>query len=349
MIDPALLIHRYLEGLLDAEEGREFNARVKAEPEFRALLARMSYDVAALRNLLASEAAPASLHGPRSAVSGLRFAWPVAAAAAVLIGIVAMVLFSGTPATGPTVISGKTETVNGRMVVKETAVIRFLDGATAELESSTEAVIHSKGVDLQRGGGRFRGAVRVSALGAIVSGGEFKVVIHADSLIINGDVEIDRGGLRTRSTGEKIVAREKRGAEHREWVRHDRELRQASITLERAIEIATRKGGAAVEAKLEEDEGKIVFEVKLAGGEKVEIDAVSGEEIDRDPEKTSAAPAITLANAIEIALRDVPGKAVEVDVEKDAIEVLIVWGDRLVWVKIDSKSGAVVDRGIEED
>ncbi len=113
--DAELLIHRYLEESLDGDEIREFNERVKTEPAFRSLLARMSYDAVVLRDLLLSAdpeaVAPQAPPAPGRSWGVLM---PLSAAAAVLVGIAVLLFANRAPATG--FLSGRVDAVNGRLI-----------------------------------------------------------------------------------------------------------------------------------------------------------------------------------------------------------------------------------------
>jgi uncharacterized membrane protein YkoI len=133
-------------------------------------------------------------------------------------------------------------------------------------------------------------------------------------------------------------------------------LKKATYSLTEAIQKATpvAKDGVLVSADLEDDNGKAVFVVEFAQDRKVvevKLDAVTGELLTKeieDDDKTGIVKAckLPLTRGIEIALQKVPGKATgaeaEIQDEKPVLEIKIFTNGKLVKVKVDAVSGAVL-------
>jgi uncharacterized membrane protein YkoI len=133
-------------------------------------------------------------------------------------------------------------------------------------------------------------------------------------------------------------------------------LKKTGYTLSEAIAKAGSHsgGGTAVVAELEEEDGKVIYTMEFAQGDKiieVNLDAKTGELVKRETEnedKSAIAKAckITLTQAIESALQKVPGLAFSAagDLKdgKPEIEVQVVAEGKLSKVVIDGASGAVI-------
>lgn len=112
-------------------------------------------------------------------------------------------------------------------------------------------------------------------------------------------------------------------------------------------------------AKLKEEKGRVIYTVNFAqGGSSVKllIDASTAEVINRTTEKKDRSKAIstsklTMAGAIEAALKKVPGKASRalfyVKKGKPMAEVMVVKEGKLFEVKVDAATGAIIK--VEED
>jgi uncharacterized membrane protein YkoI len=113
-------------------------------------------------------------------------------------------------------------------------------------------------------------------------------------------------------------------------------------------------GGTLVVAELEEEDGKVVYTLEFAQGDKiveVNLDAKTGELVKKETEnedKSAIAKAckVTLTQAVEAALQKVPGLAFSAGGEmkdgKPEIEVQVVAEGKLSKVVIDGASGAVI-------
>jgi uncharacterized membrane protein YkoI len=132
-------------------------------------------------------------------------------------------------------------------------------------------------------------------------------------------------------------------------------LKQTGYPLSEAIAKASAlaKEGTVVSAELENDDGKLIYSVGFALGAKtleIELDARTGELVRKSTEEedqSAAAKAlkVPLAQAIENALRKVPGLAFEAEagIEEGEleIEVKIVSDGKVHKVQLDA-NGAVV-------
>jgi uncharacterized membrane protein YkoI len=133
-------------------------------------------------------------------------------------------------------------------------------------------------------------------------------------------------------------------------------LKKTGYTLAEAIAKAGPHsgGGTAVVAELEEEEGKVIYTMEFAQGDKiveVNLDAKTGELVKKETEnedKSAIAGAckVTLTRAVESALQKVPGLAFSASGElkdgKPEIEVQIVAEGKLIKVVIDGATGAVI-------
>lgn len=354
--DPSILIHKYFEGLLEGAEAEEFNARVRLQPDFRALLARMSYDEAAMRTLVDAAARPvaASVRLPIWKRVGPRI--PVAAAAAVLLGIVVLVLTRSDRGPVATLASGKligadTSRLSAGQKVTvagdKPAVIRFNGGGIAELDPGTEAIVRNASVELLRGDGRFTDGLRVHTTNAEAQGDGASYRAgwrQGNALFIavtNGTVRADVRGKRLdiEARNARIVGRE-----------------SGSVTLAEAIECASIRGGSAIalEATREGDRFAIEFAIGTKGLEvyvDVNTGRITGEkDEDENTLAVAAAVVIPLRQAIGVALRAVPGEAVEASMEHNRkgeirIEVKVLSGSQVIEVHVDGRTGELVIEG----
>jgi len=130
-------------------------------------------------------------------------------------------------------------------------------------------------------------------------------------------------------------------------------LQKTSMSLSEAIQKATAiaKQGTVVAAEIEEEDGKVLFSVEFAQGDKifeVNLDAKTGEQVKTETEnedKSAVAKAlkVTVSQAIEAALQKKPGLAftAEAEVEDGKPEVEVkIWSEGKVWkVEVDGTSG----------
>jgi len=143
-------------------------------------------------------------------------------------------------------------------------------------------------------------------------------------------------------------------------------VEQAKIVLTKAIEITLQEfpDGKLLEAELEMEKGKPIYEIELLIGNKVmevEVCAISGEIVETETEKKSNdkkakirkaldQAQITMTQAIEIALKKVAGgKAFEAELEMDdgqvTYEVEIVVSGKVWEVEIDAATSEVLSQG----
>ena len=133
-------------------------------------------------------------------------------------------------------------------------------------------------------------------------------------------------------------------------------LKAARFTLADAVRSAILEagGGTAIDAGLEDEDGKIVYAVDVAREDKtleIVLDAGTGVVVENktegdDHSRLARAFKTPLADLIEGALRTLPGTAVaaELEIEKGRAEIhltLVVEG-RVRWVAVDAASGAVL-------
>lgn len=133
-------------------------------------------------------------------------------------------------------------------------------------------------------------------------------------------------------------------------------LKVARFTLADAIRSALVEtgGGAAIDAGLEDEDGRVVYAVDVAlNGKTVEIslDAKTGAVIEKktendDHSRLAQAFKLPLADLIESALRSVQGTAVaaELEIEKGRAELhlTILSEGRVRWVALDAASGVLL-------
>jgi uncharacterized membrane protein YkoI len=174
--------------------------------------------------------------------------------------------------------------------------------------------------------------------------------------------------------GLTLVISPARAADKEEAKEHEEAknaLAEAKISLAQAVEIALKAvpGGKAVEAEIDlEGADDVDFDVEVivdGAHKKVEIDGVTGkvEVIEKEAdekdeeEKTEAAVAssqTTLLQAIEIALKAVPGATAykaEPQMEKGKLiwEVEVMSGDQFKDVEIDPATGKVLEVENDDD
>jgi uncharacterized membrane protein YkoI len=133
-------------------------------------------------------------------------------------------------------------------------------------------------------------------------------------------------------------------------------LKKAAYSLMDAIQKATPIAGEGVlvSAELEDQDGKAVYVVEFAVQKKVleiKLDAVTGELLKKDIEDEDKSDIVRacklpLVKGIEIAVAKLPGKlfAAEAEIEDDKplFETKILVDGKLLKVKIDAVTGAVL-------
>jgi uncharacterized membrane protein YkoI len=132
-------------------------------------------------------------------------------------------------------------------------------------------------------------------------------------------------------------------------------LDRATLSLAQAVDIATQSWpGVPVKTELVEDDGKVVWTVMLAFGQKmreVEIDAASGRVLEAQVEEgdasaVAAALKVPLRTAVEKALAAVPGRLLEADAElkkgRLVVEVKVLLDGEIREVRVDGETGDVL-------
>lgn len=128
-------------------------------------------------------------------------------------------------------------------------------------------------------------------------------------------------------------------------------LDRAQISLRDSVQVAEADGATARKATLRTDGGALFSVTALADQafDDVRIDAVSGTIVSKEPIAFSAdecAGAISLADAISAAEKQVGGEAVQAGPDDDGhcnTEVIVLSGDKLWEVKIGPKGDLVED------
>ncbi|CAM4148067.1 PepSY domain-containing protein [Lederbergia lenta] len=139
------------------------------------------------------------------------------------------------------------------------------------------------------------------------------------------------------------------------------------ISIEKATEIAIGEvGGVLDSVELDKENGRLIYEVELelSGNNSdvdVDIDAVTGEilKIDRDGEddfddddnhqRISKNVNISNEEAISIALKDTPGKIIDVEFDSDdhEYEIEVKVDDKEVEIKVDANTGKIIKKEID--
>jgi uncharacterized membrane protein YkoI len=149
------------------------------------------------------------------------------------------------------------------------------------------------------------------------------------------------------------------------------------ISMHEAEEIAIREAGGIIESiELEKDDGRMIYEIELYGENgdddfDIDIDAVTGEvlRVDRDDDnnrgdwqikrdgkaasevKTGASGQayISSETAIEIAIKESPGKVTDLELDDGAYEIEIKDGSHEYEYKIDARTGELLEKEIDRD
>lgn len=135
-------------------------------------------------------------------------------------------------------------------------------------------------------------------------------------------------------------------------------LKQTGFPLSEAIAKATplAKEGTVVSAELKQKDGKVVYSIEFAQGDKtleIKIDAKSGELTEKEIEDKNQSVAVkalktTLLQAIENALKQVPGQAFDAEAEmvdeKLEIKVKILSEGKEHKVRLDPSGVVVKDK-----
>src|SRR5207247_689758 len=171
--------------------------------------------------------------------------------------------------------------------------------------------------------------------------------------------------------GVGVAQEKKKENESKEHATAKDVLGKAKIDLAKAIQTAQAKvpGGKPMQASVEEENGKHIFEVHFLMGDKVksvEVDAVTGEasnakdDEDESPEDIAEAKEvlgvskIAFAQAITTAKAQVSdGKPFEISLQaekdKSIIDVELLSGNKVMVVEIDAISGKVLSTHEEKE
>lgn len=140
-------------------------------------------------------------------------------------------------------------------------------------------------------------------------------------------------------------------------------VKEAKITLAEALEKAGSevKDGTPVACELTSRKGAVQYSALLAKGKgsvSVSLDPKTGAvlgktDLAKDFSKALAAAKISLAKAIEIATKRVPGKATDVELEfedgRAVLEVEVFADGKVFEVEIDAETGQVLEVEEEDD
>ena len=254
------------------------------------------------------------------------------------------------------------------------AEIRLEDGSLAEFAPSSEVVFHGPAdrvreiVELVRGRGRFRvrkGPFQVVTPVGTVTGLAADFAVEVPGTPEGGPapalrVDVEEGAVQVDCAGKAVVLSEGESCSFPpgkpEGGDYERLLKGAKITLVEAVRKALQEAGdgGAVEASLEDEDGKVLFSIDVSRGGRtleIDIDPVSGEvrakkPEDKDSSRVLKASGITLLQAVETALQKVPGLAVaallEVEKGKVEAEVKVFSEGRVSKVEIDGRTGEVL-------
>lgn len=149
----------------------------------------------------------------------------------------------------------------------------------------------------------------------------------------------------------------------RKNIRFEKLAEEAKIGVVEAVAKAARESadGVPVSVRLMREKERAVFVVRMARGEatmQLTLDAGTGGIIDRKTTdrsraKALAATKLTLAQAIDAALKKVPGRVVgahlELEGAKALFDVLVLTEGRLRGVEVDGVSGAIIEVEDEDD
>ncbi len=269
---------------------------------------------------------------------------------------------AGTPARS--LLEGVTYDVRG----EDQASLRLKESSNIFLSAGSAFVIRNgqdpaqRVLELVRGAGSFSvvrgpGSFRLETAAGSVStrGGAFSAALQKSGTrlavaVTTGGVEVDYAGAR------HLVAAGQARTFAPPSGRYQKYLDAAKFTLAEAVVKALEAApGSAVSVKLDEDDGRIAFTVRIAQDRRVreiDLDAGTGavfenEQKNSDHSKLVAAFQISLQTAIQSAVKRVPGSAVEAEFELEygraRAEVEILSDGKLWEVVVDGKTGEIIE------
>lgn len=137
---------------------------------------------------------------------------------------------------------------------------------------------------------------------------------------------------------------------------------EPAISFEKAKEAAVNQVNGTIESiELEEDGGLLKYDIEVNGSDRgddkeVEVDAASGKvmnvEDDRDDDdrddRVNKQVNISHEKAINIALKSVPGKVTEAELDDDGYyEIEVQHNNQEVELKVDADSGKILGKEID--
>jgi uncharacterized membrane protein YkoI/ferric-dicitrate binding protein FerR (iron transport regulator) len=261
------------------------------------------------------------------------------------------------------------EVREGRWVAARGAAplaLRFRGGAEATLEPGSAGQGRPDGFELAAGRGRFRvpggASFRVTTpAGAVeASGAEFAVALRP----LPGEerpelgVTVAAGTARVEAWGCREAVPPGRsevfGPPSEAGARAAKLLEGAALPLAAFVGRAVERGGAARAARIEDDEGRAVCTVEvLRDGRlfEIEFDVRTGERLEEEEEGEAGripAARLGLGEAIERALAELPGRAIEASLGSEAgrgvAAVRVLYAGRLREIRVDTDTGRIVGR-----
>lgn len=374
------LLRLWQDGDAPPEQLGELEAILRDNPNLRReLVGSVLLEVGLYSKFAGSERAASAPAAPGAAPRPVRRLERIAAALAIGVSLFAVAYFLFRPPAGDHAILAGQVWVDGSSVRaladgasfevrgETSARIRLKDGPVLTLGSGTSGALRGGRFEITRGGGSFEvrsGALRVDAPAGSVTAAsalftlrlEERVRPAALSLTVSsGTVDIEYAGLKHRhGTGAEIVYGLPVSGEPTPAAFAEKLIGEARLTLAEAIDKALELGpGAAVDAKLEDDDGQVVFALNVARGSKlreIDLDAKTGAKIEDDGESDDrsrlvAASKLTLKEAVAAALDRVPGRAVSAQsvllYGRAQTRVEVLHENRVFEVVVDLGSGNV--------
>lgn len=370
------LLMRWQDGDASAEENREFEGLLRDNPEFRrALVGSVLLEAGLHRRYkpLAQAAAPSRKRIWEAAAAILVVAVSLFAVGRLMfraddVRVVSGALWSqGAPASA--LSDGQAFDVRGLAP----ATLQLRDGTRVILDAGSAGTLPAGTApfELSRGSGSFQidsaaAPFRVStpAGGFSASNAQLWVLLRPSSrkavkrpeLVVEtarGSVDVDAWEIRaTVPEGGRRVFGPPLPAG---GVDYSGLLDRASYSLSAAVGKALAAGGGVpIHAEIEDEDGRAVFSVGLAVGEKIreiELDLKSGqvaqdEVEEEDRSRIAAAVTLPLQTLIDKALESTAGRAVEAELELKGgrlrAEIKVYGPEGLREVKIDGETGEVL-------
>ncbi|HZG72843.1 MAG TPA: PepSY domain-containing protein [Chondromyces sp.] len=138
------------------------------------------------------------------------------------------------------------------------------------------------------------------------------------------------------------------------WDSNTEQAKDDKLTIGQAQQIAaTETGGTPTSIELEEDDGRVYYEVEVDdknGDDDVEIDAASGKvlEVD-DDQQASNQDRISQEEAIAIATKDTPGKVTEIELDDDHYEIEIKNNGQETDLDIHAFTGEILKKDVDRE